>query len=313
MNNKKFIPYLYLIISFVIIVSAVIVSLTAGLNLGTDLGGGSQLEIKISGNVATKQNINKIKDVLKNNGERYETIFVEDKVVDSVIVVRINDKKIEHKAEIVESLAEKLDVSTENISAFKTINGTVTKKSVLYAGITMVCLLLFVFAAGWIRYGLVAGLSLMFGFLHSLMLSVSLLVVTRISITITALIVMLVATALLVFALVLLLERVRENSKLKHNEKLEPEELVSISQKSVIKPLLFLLTLALVVTVMLICVPIKMVILSALAMLVCLVASAYTYYCVFVPTHTKLLQLKSRIDKIKLSKNNSPAPQKARK
>ena len=56
MNKKKSFLGIYLIVSLVLIVAAVIVSLTAGINLGTDIGGGTQFEVKIEGNVVNLGN-----------------------------------------------------------------------------------------------------------------------------------------------------------------------------------------------------------------------------------------------------------------
>jgi len=309
MNNKKLF-LINLIISFVLIVSAVVVSLTAGIKLGSDIGGGTQFEITIAGNVTSKEVINDVKSILKDNGEVAETVFVEDKYTETVIVVRIADKKIEKQAEIKNAIVEVLKVDQTDVSAFKTFNGMVTKKAVIYTSITVVCLLLAAFVAGWIRYGLVAGLTVMFAILHSLMLAVSLFVVTRLPITKIAVTMILVAVVLLVLGLVLFLEKVRENSKLKHNQALTVSELVNISKNSIIKPLAFVELSALIIALTLVCVPVRMVTLSACAMIVCLFTCAYSFYFIAVPVHEKLLDLKVGADKLRLSKNSSPAPAK---
>jgi len=310
--NKKRLFLVNIIISFVLIVSAVVVSLTAGIKLGSDIGGGTMFEVKIEGNVAAKEDIRKIKNVLKHNGESYETIFVEDKNVDTVIVVKIADKKIEKQAQITKQIAEKLEIEETDISQFRTFSGSISKRAVLYASITIVCLLLFVFVAGWIRYGIVSGLSIMFAILHSFMLGVSLFIVTRLPITIIAITMMLVAQVALVFALVLMLEKIHENAKLKHNENLSAGELISVSFKSMLKPVAFLGIMSLVVALTMVCVPVRMVTLSACALIICLVTCAYSFYFIWLPVHEKLVELKANSDKLKLSRNVSPAPQKSK-
>ncbi len=310
MNKKKSFLGIYLIISFVMIIAAVIVSLTAGINLGTDVGGGTQFEVTIDNSTASSKQIQTVKDVLHKNNLHAEKIFVEDKHVDTVIVVRIADKSVENQAKIRAGLVEKLNVQEEDISAFTTINGSVTKKAVLWAGIAIVCLLLFIFIAGWLRYKVVAGLSLMFVLLHSVMLNLSLLVLTRLPITMVALIEMLCGVILVLFAFILFLEKVRENSLLKHNENLSTEELVSVSQKSVLKPLIFLLILASVVSLVFVCIPVRFVTLSACALIVAIASAVYSYYFVGIGVHEKLLEIKVHADKLRLSKNDSPAPKK---
>lgn len=310
MNKKKSFLGLYLIITFVIIISAVVVSLTLGINLGSDIGGGTQFEVAIDGNVASNKDINKIKDIVKDNGEVVETIFVEDKLTETVIVVRIADKKIEKQLEIKNAIIEKLDLEETAVSSFDIFGGTITNKAVLYAGIAMACILLFMFVAGWIRYQMVAGLSLVFTVLHTLMLMISLLILTRIPLTIISLMIMLSLIAVVMFASVLLLEKIKANSKLKHYESLSAKELVKVSVASVIRPLVFLAILTLAISIVMVCIPVRYVALSACAMLVCLFAVAYSLCLIGIPMHEKLLDLKVQADKLRLSKNSSPAPSK---
>jgi len=115
---------------------------------------------------------------------------------------------------------------------------------------------------------------------------------------------------LALFAFILLLERIRENAQLKHNEGLSTEELVQTSNKSVLKPLVFLAILITVVAIAFVCVPVRFVTLSACGLLVSIATAVYTYYFVGVGVHEKLLEFKVNADKMRLSKNDSPAPQK---
>jgi len=310
MNKKKSFLGIYLIVSFVLIIAAVIVSLTAGIKLGTDVGGGTQFEVTIDGTVASNKQIQNIKDVLHKNHLHAEEIFVEDKLVDTVIVVRIADKTVKNQAEVKAGLVQKLGVEAEDISEFSTFNGTITKRVVLYTSIAIVCVLLLLFFAGWIRYNIVSGLTLMFAVLHTLMLNVSLLVLTRLPVTMITMIEILCGIILALFAFILLLERIRENAQLKHNEGLSTEELVQTSNKSVLKPLVFLAILITVVAIAFVCVPVRFVTLSACGLLVSIATAVYTYYFVGVGVHEKLLEFKVNADKMRLSKNDSPAPQK---
>ena len=310
MNKRKSFFGIYLIVTFAIIVTAIIMALTLGINLGSDIGGGTQFEVTINSNVASKQDIEEIKQIVKNNNESVETIFVEDKLVDTVIVVRIADKKIEKQVEIKNQIIKKLELENNSVSSFEIFNGSVTNRNVLHVGIALVCILLFIFVAGWIRYQIVAGLSLVFTMLHTLMLMVSLLIVTRLPLTLISVMIMLILMAVVLFVFVLLLERIRANSKLKHNENISTEDLVATSEKAIIKPAIFLGVLALVVSIALICIPVRYVILTAVVLFVCLLASAYSFVFVGVPMHERLLDLKIQSDKMKLSRNSSPAPSK---
>lgn len=310
MNKKKYFFGLYLIVAFAIIISAVVVSLTLGINLGSDIGGGTQFEVAIDGNVAKSKDIKEIKEIVKKNGESIETIFVEDDRIETVIVVRIADKKIEKQSEIKKAIVEKLGVESSAISEFEIFNGTVTNKNVLHTGIAVVCVLLAIFIAGWIRYQLVAGLSLVFTTLTTLMLMVSMHILTRVPLTMISIMIMLALITVVLFAFVLFLEKVKANSKLKHYESLTTKELIDVSNKSVLKPLAFLAVLLLALSVVIVCIPVRFVTLTACSMFECLFVSILTYLFIDVPMHERLLDLKIQSDKLKLSKNSSPAPSK---
>lgn len=312
MKNKKSFLGLYLIISFVIIIAAVIVSLTAGINLGTDIGGGTQLEVTIADTTAKNKQIEAVKDIVEDYGYRVDKIFVEDKFVDTVIVVRIADKNVEAKSEIRNAIVSELSIQSDDISKFETFNGSITNKAVLWIGVAIVCLLLLLFIAGWIRYKLVAGLSLMFAILHTLMLSVALFVLTRLPITKVSLIEILCGVIFTLFAFVFALEKIKENAALKYNSDLSTIELVEMSKKSTIKPLAFFAITIAVVCLVFVCVPVSFVALSACGLLVCLVSAVYSYYFIGMDFHEKILDIKVQADKAKLSKNSSPAPDKTK-
>lgn len=308
MKKQKSLLWLYAVISFVVIVVAVVLSLTVGINLGTDIGGGTQIEVTVSSTENISSQVDKIEDVLKNYNLRSERVFVEDKYTDTLIVVRVAEKSIENEADIRTLIAEELGIDEANIAEFATINGTVTNRAVIWTSVAIICLLLVVFIAGWIRYGIIAGLTLMISLLHTLLLSVAMLIITRLPINFVSLIVILCGIVFVLFALVLTLERIKENSALKHNESLSTAELVEISKRGVIKPLIVFAVLIMVVAIVLVCIPVRYVALSALSLIVCLAVCVYSYYLLGIELHKYLLELKATNDKLKLSKNNSPAP-----
>ena len=310
MIKKKSFLGLTLILSFVIIIAAVVVSLTAGINLGTDIGGGTQFEISIENTVASEKSIDSVKRVLRNNGLRHESIFVEDKDLETLIVVRTQSKNIQNQDEIKSDLALSLGVQVEDISDFEVINGTVTKRSILYAGITIVCLFLAIFVASLIRYNIVSALSVTFTVLFSLILNLSAIILTRLPITRVLLVEVLAVQALLVFVFALLLEKLRAESKLKVNDETTIFDLVDKNQNAVLKSALFIVALIAVVAIALICVPVRFVTLSACGLLVALVITSLAYYFAGVPMHERLMELKFYSDKAKMSRNNSPAPKK---
>lgn len=315
MNKKKSFLGLYLIIAFVMIITAVVVSLTAGINLGIDVGGGTQFEVTVApqdGEVTNKfvqKQEEIIKDVLKDNNLRVEKIFVQDKDSYVFVVVRVANDNITNRSEIVADLASSLNIQEEDVSEFSIISGSLTKKSVIWASVAIVCILLVLFIAGWIRYNLMAGLTVTFTVLLSLMLSVALHVITRLPITFNSIIIMLSSAIVVLFALIFMLEKIREISKSKSSENLEISEIVSTAKNRTMLPLVCLVAMIFVMAVVFVFIPVTFVQFTALSVIVCLASISYTYYFISTNIHEKLLEIRSDAEKARLSRDNSPAPQ----
>lgn len=307
MKNKKSLLWLYAILSLVIIVAAVVVSLTAGISLGTDVGGGNQIEVKISAEMNTKDAVKKLESVLGKEGYISEKTFVEDKWTDTYVVAKTATKKIKNEAALKTAIAEKLEVAAEDVSILE-FDGSVTNKAVIWTSVGVVCLLLALFVIGWVRYGVVSATTLTVVSLHALLMALSLFVLTRLPITMISIMEILASVVLVIFATILLLERIRENKKMKHNENLSAEEMVNLSSKEIRKPLIYILALSLIICIVLICVPVRFVILSALAMLVCVAVSVFSYYCLGTNLHVSMLTMQAENEKARLSRNVSPAP-----
>ena len=315
MNKKKSFLGLYLIISFVIIIAAVVVSLTAGINLGIDVGGGTQFEVVVTpddGEVDNKfvqKQEDIIKDVLKDNGLYAEKIFVQDKDSYVFVVVRVADDNITNRAEIVADLVSALEIEEEAVSEFSIISGSLTKKAVIWASVAIVCILLVVFFAGWIRYRIMSGITLTFAVLHALMLSVALHVITRLPITFNSIIIMLCSAVLILFALIFVLEKIREITKSRSSENLEINEIVRTAKSRTLLPLICLAAMIFVMAVVFVFIPVVHVQFTACSLVVCLASLVYTYFFVAVELHEKLLEIREATERARLSRDNSPAPQ----
>ena len=123
MTKKKPWLLIYVIISFCVIVTAVIVSLTAGLNLGSDIAGGTQIEVLVSDSEKSKNElVSDTKNALRANGVSYETILLEDKYTDTYLVIRTNNKTFDHD-KLTNSLSEKLGVEKEAVEGIYEISG----------------------------------------------------------------------------------------------------------------------------------------------------------------------------------------------
>lgn len=309
MKSKKSFLWLYAIISFVLIVSAVIVSLTAGISLATDIGGGTQIEVKISSDTKINSAVEDIKSLLSSNGCSAERIFAEDKYTDTYVVAKIAKKDIKNQDELVAKIATKLGVETEDVSVLEFAGG-VTNKAVIWTSVCIVCVLIALFVFGWVRYGVVSGVTLVVAPLHALLVALSLLTLTRLPISMITIIEMLFAVVFVVFATILLLEKIRENKKMKHNQSLSQEEIVNLSNKETIRPLAFGSALILVLAIVLVCIPVRVVTFSALSLVVCLAVAIYSYYCLTITLQSVMLSIEQATQKARLSRNVSPTSAK---
>lgn len=312
MKSKKSLLWLYAVISLVIIVTAVVVSLTAGMSIGTDVGGGIQVEVKLSADSNIKDSVADFKDVLAENGYTAEKVFAEDKYVDQYVVAKISKKDIANQDQFKTSIATKLGVSAEDVTILE-FDGTVTNKAVIWTSVGIVCMLLALFVFGWIRYGVVSGLTLTVAPLHSLLMAISLLTLTRLPITMAVIVEVLACVVLVAFATTLLLEKIRENKKMKHNQSLSQEAIVDLSNKETIKPLIFVSVLVLIISLVLVFVPVRLVVFSALSLIICLAVAIFSYYCLAITMQSVMLTMEQATQKARLSRNVSPEPQAQKK
>ena len=155
MKKSKLLLPIYLIVSLVIIIAAVIVSLTAGINLGIDFAGGKQIEIKLDETTNTSGYPEKINAALKDYNLVIDSSFQEDKYTDTYYVVKINHQKAmtdETKNDIRAAIANKLGINTENVGEVVEISGNVTEQTLINISIAIVAIFVLVFVACWIRY-----------------------------------------------------------------------------------------------------------------------------------------------------------------
>ena len=111
--------------------------------------------------------------------------------------------------------------------------------------------------------------------------------------------------AIVLFAVILLLEKVRENQAMKLNENLTCKELVSMSNKSALRPLVVLAALFLIAAIVVICVPVKVMTFAGVSLITSLAVAVYTYILITTNTYAYLLDLKRTSEKARLSKNNT--------
>ena len=180
-NLKKYPLLICLIVSFVIIISSALVVGLCGVNVGSSLGGGSQMEIVISDEANAGEYATTIKGILAKNKIGLDSCFTEDKFLagsenatftSRVLIVRITNSDIDDETQqkVRQDISEKLEINIENISEISNIYSSVKTQDLLKVGLALAIIAGCLFAFGFIRYNVFAGLALLISILHNLLI-----------------------------------------------------------------------------------------------------------------------------------------------
>ena len=311
LKNKKYPLKLFSIISLAFVVLTIIFVAIFGVNTSIEIGGGSQIEITlsykdgdnyISGKENTIDYVDSVKEVLDEYGCNIDSYLVEDKLVDTYLVVRIADNKIEGASEIPAKIAEKLGIDQSRVSSVQELSSYFSENQMLYIGLAVVAVIAICFFAGWLRYTIVGGITLAFAALHNLILSLAINFLYRVQFSVVSLVGVLVFTMLSVLTFALILERARENSKSKQYASLSSDEQLICATKQN-KNLLWVAVALFALTIVMVCLPIRYIQLAGVSLQLCLLVAAFTSLFVAPALHSYLFDIRSAKAKQKLSKN----------
>ena len=288
MNKKS--PLLWSIIAtiFIIVVSSIIVGIF-GVNASIEISGGSQIEIQMADSNKTTEYVSKASNVLKNHGQNIDSYFVEDKLTDTYLVLRVNSTEIKDSDSIKAEIASALEIEQTKVSGVIKIDSYFANKIMLYIGLSILAIVIVCFFLGWLRLGLLGGTSLLFAFLHSMIISFAIIFVTRVQFSVTSLAMIFAGSILSVFVTEVLLERLRENLKSKQYSTLsENQNVITVLKQN--RKLLIPAIVALVVAIILIILPINNIRFVGLSLLIVLISSVYTTVCMTPALHAFMLQ-----------------------
>jgi len=306
MKKVKSLLPIYLILSLIILISTVVVSLTAGINLGIDFVGGKQIEVKVPEGNSTENYYDKINGVLDDYGLTINTSFTEDKYTDTYYVVKINTREIstEKAFEIRQKLATELDVNEENVSEILSISGNVKQQTVINIGLTVLGIFAILFVTSWVRYGIMEGLGMLFGAIHNMIISFAAIVLTRIELTVSTCAAIAVVSILFVAIFASILERAREKLLMKQNKDMSTREIYLDCHKKSLFVTTIVLSGIVVFAIASLFVPSTIIKLFALSSIVCAIVA---FYSTIVSTYLTgyLAEAKSIRTREKLSKNKT--------
>ena len=314
-KTKKYPLLIALIISCAIVIASIVILAIFGIKMDTSLGSGSQFEINISSEVSTKDYVSKVKDVAGDFDLVVDTAFVEDNYIageenatftERCLVVKLSNTNIsdETKQKFTEALAKKLNIDASKISSIREITSSVKSNDILFLGLAVgiIAICLFVFA--WIRYNIFAGLSFLLAYLHNIILYLSLLILTRVQLSLVALSVGLILTLVMGAVLVSIYERYREKTKLHLEEKQTVSERMIKSEKETILPFAIIFGVILVFAIILLFSPVLNVKLACVNILIALVVTIYTSLLIGPASYAALLEIRDISLKSVLSRNH---------
>lgn len=313
---KKYPLLVSLIISCVLVVASIFVVAFCGLKLSPSLGGGSQFELSIADNANSKNYVQSIKTVLRENNISYDSFTVEDKakagevagshsqryIVVNILATNVSD---ETELKVRTDIAKELGISIDNISGIDNIVSSIKSKDILLFGLGIGIIAVCLFVFGLIRYDIFAGLSFFVSILHNLILFLSVMILTRIPVGLVSIAAIAILSLIMTAVIVSIFEQNKHDSELHLAEKETPSERLIKAEVSAIKPYLFVLISVVVFSLVLFFVALNNVLFSALSALIALAVSVYTTLLVGPGVYGTFLDIKKARFDATLSRNDS--------
>ena len=236
MKKSKLLLPICLIVALVILITAVIVSLTAGINLGVDFVGGKQIEIQMDNADEFATYNNAVKSTLSAHGLAVDSSFTEGKYTHTYYVAKIRTGEIsdEEALSIRTEIASSLTIDADNVSELLDISGNVKQKTVINVSIAIAAAIIIMFVVAWIRYGIMNGLALLFHALVSLILSFAMIFITRVQLNVSSCCGILVSVVAGLVLFTAIIEKVREATKSSLNKNVTSREMYVAALKDTI-------------------------------------------------------------------------------
>ena len=313
---KKFPLLICLIVSCAIIVASLFVAGFAGIKIAPSLGGGSQFEVVVHDSANTETTVKSIKNALAECELSFDSATVEDKFValegegsytKRVIIVKILESDIsdEREAEVVKHIAWAAGVPESKVSSIENIISSIKSSDVLYLGLGIGIIALCLFVFGWIRYDIFAGLSFILSYLHNIILFLSVLIITRLPLSLVAIAGIMILTLVMTALVISIYEKNKVESEMHLTEKETISQRMIRSEVYAMKPFALVGAVALVASALLLLVPVMSITLSSFALMIAVACSGYTGLLVGPGVYTAFLEIKNAYTEATLSRNDT--------
>ena len=314
--QKKYPLLISTIVSCVIIIISLFILGFCGIKLGVNLGGGTRFEVCVEDTANVDNYYSEIKEVLSKHGCSIDSSFMQDKYslgagkteyIRKNLVIQIAKKGIsaEERENIRNELISALEVDESYVSSLEEMTSSIRAKSVLFIALALGIVSICFFAFGWIRYDIFAAISFIISYFHNIILFMSLLIITRVQLTLMSLAVAMILTLLMSVILISIYEKFREVSKLQTAEKMTVQERMISCEKIAVKPYFIILCTILLTSLVLMFIPSRAVLLSALGMIIAIVVTVYTTLIIGPGSYMALLDIREMNRQAILSRNDT--------
>lgn len=311
---KKYPVLITAIISCAIIVVSLFILGFFGMRLDVGLGGGQQIEVAMANENERSKYYSKISVVLDKYGYKISSDFVEDKFLAGegnteftrkCIGVQVSKKFSEEDSQKIRAeLALALGCSEDSI-VIEPITASVVAKNALFFGLSVGIVALIFFIFGWIRYDIFAGISFIVAFLHNIILYLSIVILTRIELSLAALAAIVFFTLVMNVVLVCIYEKFREASKSQDADKTPVQERMIACETTAVKPFAITCVAVLVFLIAILFVPSLKIKLVALNLLLALIVTVYTTILIGPSTYVATLEIREMNQKAIMSRNDT--------
>ena len=232
-------PLKYIIIAIASILAlAIIFGAIFGINTSTELSGGSQIKIEITG-LNSKSVLDSAKGTLSKNHIVVEGHSVEDNGTKTNLVIVATNKKISNAEAVRAELATKLGISIDKISDFKTISPAFNPTTIILFGVGTLVAIVLLFLISLKRYKLVGALTLTLASLADIITYLSVLILTRIWLNSASLVSLVISLVITNIMLVYMLENITGSINLKQYSSLSEKEITTHFAEKLFVPSVF--------------------------------------------------------------------------
>lgn len=311
---KKYPILVSVILSCLIIIVSLFILGFFGLKLGVSLGGGKQIEIVMQDSESKTSYMSGVQTVLDKYGYKVDSSFVEDKYVASeanteftrkCLVIQISSSiDDETSAKISSEIATTLKIN-ENSVTLGNITSSIVAKNALFLGLALGIIALCFFVFGWIRYNIFAGISFIIAFLHNIIIYLSVIILTRIELSLSALSAMVFLTLIMSLALINIYEKFRTSFARQDTNKMPIQERMIESEKSAIKPFLITCVAVAIFAVGLFFIPALRIKIVSANILIGLIVTMYTTLLIGPSAYVATLEIREMNRKAIMSRNDT--------